>query len=71
MKDLAGPGAFRLSNCGTVITHKVTDPKEDTATSFGYRTNVTTDPPTTPPASPFQLKDGQSIRSPTSSRAAT
>jgi len=47
-----------ISNCGTVIIRKVTDPAGDTATSFGYTTNVTTAPATT--TSPFSLKDGQS-----------
>ena len=57
MKDLVGPANFQLANCGTVIIHKVTDPAGDTTTSFGYTTNVTTNPAT--PTSPFSLKDGE------------
>jgi hypothetical protein len=57
MKDLVGPGDFTLSNCGTVIIHKVTDPAGDTTTDFDYTTTVTTNPATTP--SPFSLKDGE------------
>lgn len=57
MKDLVGPANFTLSNCGTVIIHKVTSPAGDTTTNFGYTTNVTSTPPTT--NSPFSLKDGQ------------
>lgn len=56
MKDLVGPADFTLANCGTVIIHKVTDPTGDTTTDFGFTTNVTTTPSTTP--SPFSLKDG-------------
>jgi hypothetical protein len=56
MKDLVGPGDFRLANCGTVIIHKQTSPDEDpNTTDFGYTTNVTTNPSTT--TSPFTLKD--------------
>jgi hypothetical protein len=55
MKDLVGPGNFQLSNCGTVIIRKQTDPDGDTVTNFGYTTNVTTNPATT--TSPFSLKD--------------
>jgi hypothetical protein len=58
MKDLIGPADFTLANCGTVIIRKVTDPAGDTSTTFGYTTNVTTTPSTTP--SPFSLKDGES-----------
>jgi hypothetical protein len=57
MKDLIGPANFTLANCGTVIIRKVTDPSGDTTTSFGYTTNVTTNPATT--TSPFSLKDGE------------
>ena len=56
MKDLVGPGNFRLSNCGTVIIKKETSPAGDTTTNFDYTTNVTTNPATA--QSPFQLKDG-------------
>jgi hypothetical protein len=56
MKDLVGPGAFRLANCGTVIIHKQTSPDENpNTTNFGYTTNVTTTPATT--TSPFTLQD--------------
>jgi hypothetical protein len=58
MKDLVGPGNFQLSNCGTVIIRKETDPDGDATTSFGYTsTNITTNPATT--TSPFSLKDGE------------
>jgi hypothetical protein len=58
MKDLVGPGAFTIGNCGKVIIRKVTSPAGDTTTSFSYTTNVTTLPAST--TSPFSLKDGES-----------
>jgi hypothetical protein len=59
MKDLVGPGDFRLSNCGTVIIRKETDPDGDTTTNFGFTSSgITTNPTTT--TSPFSLKDGGS-----------
>jgi hypothetical protein len=57
MKDLVGPAELNLTNCGTVIVRKVTDPTGDTTTSFGYTTNVATLPTST--TSPFSLKDGE------------
>jgi hypothetical protein len=58
MKDLAGPGNFNLTNCGQVITRKVTDPTPDPNDhSFGFTTNVEKLPAAT--TSPFSLKDGQ------------
>jgi hypothetical protein len=57
MKDLIGPADVSLTNCGTVIIRKVTDPAGDTTTSFGYTDDVVTLPATT--TSPFSLKDGE------------
>jgi hypothetical protein len=57
MKDLIGPAELNLTNCGTVIVRKETDPDGDTTTSFGYTTNVATLPAST--TSPFSLKDGE------------
>jgi hypothetical protein len=58
MKDLVGPGNFQLSNCGTVIIRKETDPDGDATTNFGFTSaNITTNPATT--TSPFSLKDGE------------
>jgi hypothetical protein len=58
MEDLVGPGSFTLSNCGTVITRKVTDPVGDTTSSFTFTDNVVSSPATT--NTPFPLKDGES-----------
>jgi hypothetical protein len=58
MMDLVGPADFTLSNCGTVIIRKVTDPSGDTTNSFGYTDDVVSSPATT--NSPFSLKDGES-----------
>jgi hypothetical protein len=58
MEDLVGPGSFTLSNCGTVITRKVTDPAGDTTNSFSFTDNVVNSPATT--NTPFSLKDGES-----------
>lgn len=48
-----------ISNCGTVIIRKVTDPADSktTKTSFGFTTDVVTSPSTT--TSPFSLTDGE------------
>jgi hypothetical protein len=51
MKDLVGPGAISITNCGTVIIHKTTVPSGDTTTNFGYTV-------TGPDVTPFSLKDG-------------
>jgi hypothetical protein len=56
MKDLVGPGSFRLANCGTVIIRKVTDPAG--GTGFGYTDNIVSNPAVT--NTPFSLDDGQS-----------
>ena len=58
MKDLIGPADVSLTNCGTVIIRKETDPDGDTTTSFGYTDDVVTLPSST--TSPFSLKDGGS-----------
>jgi hypothetical protein len=44
MEDLVGPATFTLSNCATVIIHKVTDPSSDTTTSFSFTKTFNTDP---------------------------
>ena len=38
---------MNISNCATVIIHKITDPSTDTTTSFGYTDNIVTSPATT------------------------
>jgi hypothetical protein len=55
MKDIVGPGDLSLSNCGTVIIRKQTDPDGDTTTNFQFTNNLSTLPATT--TSPFTLKD--------------
>jgi hypothetical protein len=55
MKDLVGPGDVNITNCGSVIIRKVTDPSPDpTDTTFTYSTTGGLDPAT------FGLKDGES-----------
>ena len=45
LKDFIAPAPVNLSNCGTVIIRKVTDPSPDpTNTSFGYTSNLATSP---------------------------
>lgn len=45
LKDFIAPATTNLSNCGTVIIHKETDPDEDPNTTvFGYTKAFTTDP---------------------------
>jgi hypothetical protein len=62
MEDLVGPGHISISNCGTLIVKKVTDPSPDpTDTSFPF----TVDGPATQPVGttlpkPFSLKNGGS-----------
>lgn len=46
MKDLVGPADVNISNCATVIIHKVTDPSTDTTTTFSFTKNFNTDPST-------------------------
>jgi hypothetical protein len=58
LKDFITPIPVNISNCGTVIIRKVTDPAGDTETDFCYTTDVDTSPATT--TSPFDLKDGES-----------
>ena len=57
LKDFIAPIPVNISNCGTVIIHKVTDPSTDTTTSFGYTDNIVTAPATT---QTFSLKGGPS-----------
>ncbi|GAB3418391.1 prealbumin-like fold domain-containing protein [Flindersiella endophytica] len=55
MKDLVGPGAVNITNCGRVIIRKVTDPSPDpTDTTFDYTTTGGLSPST------FDLKNGES-----------
>jgi hypothetical protein len=56
MKDLVGPGDISITNCATVIIHKVTVPSPDTTTDFNYTKNFTTDPTS---IATFTLKDGE------------
>jgi hypothetical protein len=44
MKDLVGPATVSISNCATVIIHKVTSPSTDTTTVFSFSKNFNTDP---------------------------
>lgn len=54
MKDLVGPGNISITNCGSVIIRKVTDPSPDpTDTTFDYTTTGGLDPAT------FDLKNGE------------
>jgi hypothetical protein len=54
MKDLVGPGDVNITNCGSVIIRKVTDPDPDpTDTTFTYSTTGGLDPAT------FGLKNGE------------
>ena len=60
LKDFVAPVPVALSNCGTVITRKVTDPTPDpTSTSFGFTNNLLTDP-ADPSVQAFSLDDGGS-----------
>jgi hypothetical protein len=55
LKDFIAPTPLNLSNCGTVIIRKETDPEENpNATSFGYTKNFATQPST---ANTFSLTD--------------
>jgi hypothetical protein len=53
MKDFIAPLTTTISNCGTVIIRKQTDP-DGAAGTFGYTTNLLTDPPSSPT---FTLSD--------------
>lgn len=55
MKDLVGPADVNISNCATVIIHKVTDPSTDTTTSFSYTKTFNTSPTT---SNSFSLTGG-------------
>ncbi len=60
MEDLVGPGAISISNCGTLIVKKVTDPSPDpTNQSFSFSEDGTPAPPspTTFPKT-FNLTNG-------------
>jgi len=55
LKDFIAPVPVNITNCGTVIIHKQTDPDEDpNATEFGYTKAFGTDPAT---ANTFTLTD--------------
>jgi Prealbumin-like fold domain len=55
LKDLIKPIPVNITNCGTVIIHKETDPDEDpNSTDFGYTKSFSTDPAT---LNTFTLKD--------------
>jgi hypothetical protein len=57
LKDFIRPVPVNITNCGTVVIHKVTDPASDPATTtFGYTKSFTTDPATT---NTFTLGHGQ------------
>jgi Prealbumin-like fold domain len=58
LKDFIRPVPVNITNCGTVIINKVTDPVSDpTTTQFGYTKAFGTDPAT---ANTFTLGHGQS-----------
>jgi Prealbumin-like fold domain len=55
LKDFIKPVPVNITNCGTVIIHKQTDPDEDpNTTDFGYTKSFPTDPST---PNTFTLKD--------------
>ena len=55
LKDFIAPVPVNITNCGTVIIRKQTDPDENpNSTDFGYTKNFNTDPSTT---NTFTLKD--------------
>ena len=58
LKDFIAPEPINLSNCGTVIVRKVTDPTPDPlATSFGFTNDLQVDP-ADPSVQAFSLADG-------------
>jgi hypothetical protein len=60
VKDFVAPVPVNISNCGTLIVKKVTDPSPDpTSTSFGFTVDGPNPPNTNLPKS-FNLTDGQS-----------
>ncbi len=57
MKDFIAPQPVNISNCGSVIIRKQTDPEENpNATNFSYTSNLVTDP-VVADAQSFQLQD--------------
>jgi hypothetical protein len=59
LKDFIRPVGVNITNCGSVIIRKVTDPTSDPATTqFGYTKDFDTDPPGG--ANTFSLGDGES-----------
>ena len=60
MEDLVGPGNIRISNCGTLVVHKVTDPSPDpTNTSFPFSVEGP-NPPNAGLPKTFDLQNGLS-----------
>jgi hypothetical protein len=60
MEDLVGPGSIRISNCGTLVVKKVTDPSPDpTNTSFPFTVDGANPPNTSLPKT-FSLENGSS-----------
>jgi Prealbumin-like fold domain len=58
LKDFISPVPVTITNCGSVIIRKVTDPASDPATTqFGYTKSFGTDPAT---GNTFSLGDGES-----------
>jgi hypothetical protein len=58
LKDFIAPIPVNITNCGTVIIRKVTDPASNPdTTKFGYTKNFNTDPAT---GATFQLGHGES-----------
>lgn len=60
MEDLVGPGSIRISNCGTLVVKKVTDPSPDpTNTSFPFAVSGPNPPNASLPKT-FSLLNGGS-----------
>ena len=60
MEDLVGPGSIRISNCGTLVVNKVTEPSPDpTNTSFPFTVNGPNPPNASLPKT-FSLANGGS-----------
>jgi len=58
LKDFIKPVSVAITNCGSVIIRKVTDPPSDpSTTTFGFTKTFATDPPT---GNTFSLGHGQS-----------
>jgi hypothetical protein len=67
MEDLVGPGHVSITNCGTLIVKKVTDPSPDpTGSSFGFKVDGPNPPNSggtsgsTSLPSTFSIKNGES-----------